>query len=368
MPSHVSHALLAEELLASLPASVTHIQSRAGVGSLSGAVPYAILGAQGPDLFLHNHRRTPRGFRFGAILHRKGSDRLLAALARIAAARPAEDDGTPGATRTQLMAYAFGYISHVWFDRLAHPYINTRAGWRGTPDNHPDRPAMHAFLERIIDVQLLRHMHAMAIARYRFAERLPSRDEALARMVGPLAGAVGVALVSAAGDPSLETRVSNALRDAYGFYRYTDAPTDDYFVVARSAEHRGEVSSRWLSLVHPPEQMLEFDSLNLAGDVWHHPCDPHQTHGESVPDLMAQACIRTRATCEAWAALLAVLVESGAVPANDPATRRVERALLEAVGDANLNDGTTGDPPCRRTHADPLPLLDLYERIKLRFD
>ena len=341
MPSHISHALLAEDVAGD-------------VGALTGVDPaptdrlraILVTGAQGPDFFLHNHRRKPRGFRYGALLHRKGNAPLLASLAHSAATGDRED----------LSAYAVGYITHVWLDRLAHPYINWSAGWRGTPDSHPDRPAMHAFLERLIDVQYLRRHSDLSVAQYRFVDRLPRRAADFFRMRPALVDALRAALVSAADDSQLPRRLLNALHDGLGFYRYTEAPPERYFVLARHRERRGEVSSRWLSLVHPPESLISVDALNREHREWAHPCDDARRSRQSFEELVAGARERSVRSVTIWQRAV------------DHADAEHLRAILDDIGPENLNDGIVEDPPCRRTVCAPLPLIELYEEIKLHFE
>ncbi|MFO8042019.1 MAG: hypothetical protein R6U25_02350 [Alkalispirochaeta sp.] len=347
MPSHISHALLADEVLSRVGAEGLRVVNSPEIAGDPRVRAILTAGAQGPDFFLHNHRRLPRGFRYGALLHRKGNAPLLRSLAESTAIAECPED---------LTAYALGYITHVWFDRLAHPYINWSAGWRGTPDNHPDRPAMHAFLERLIDVQLLRLRKDQSVRQFAFAQRLPRRASDFFRMRGYLVAALQAALVSAADDSQLPRRLLNALHDSLAFYKFTEAPSERYFTVARLRERRGEVSSRWLAIVHPPEEQITVDALNLEHRRWAHPCDPERTSAADMGDLFDQALSRSVTTFETWS--LAV---------QEPSEAHLQ-AIEEDVGAENLNDGIATDPPCRRTYCEPLPLIELYHELKARFD
>ncbi|MFW5695207.1 MAG: hypothetical protein ACOCYB_08555 [Alkalispirochaeta sp.] len=339
MPSHISHALLAEQVFRDVdsPPIVWDARVRA----------ILVAGAQGPDFFLHNHRRTPRGYRYGALLHRKGNAPLLRSLAESSATAQCRDD---------LTAYALGYITHVWFDRMAHPYINWSAGWRGVPDTHPDRPAMHAFLERLIDVQLLRELRDQSVREFGFAGRLPRRASDFFRMRGYLVSALQAALVSAAGDSQLPRRLLNALHDSLAFYKFTEAPDSSYYVRARARERRGELSSRWLSIVHPPEETITVDALNLQHRPWSHPCDPQRHATADIPALFEAARARSVSSFKTWFRAVREPSESNF------------QDIIEDIGAENLNDGITADPPCRRTYCEPLPLIDLYWDIKHRMD
>ncbi len=344
MPSHISHALLAEECGSQLVVPQQY--------------PLLILGAQGPDVFLHNHRRKPRGFRYGALLHRKGNAELLASLA-VSAHRTDAQQGraeeAPG-TGDKLEAYALGYISHVWFDRLAHPYINFSAGWRGVPDRHPDRPAMHAFLERLIDVTLLRRLRDSSVNEYRFVDRLPDRVGLFFRLRPIVVEAIRSSLVSAREDGNLPRRLQNALYDSFGFYRYTESPDRQYFTTARLREREGTISSRWLSVVHPPEELIDVDVLNTERRTWTHPCDEGRRSDAAFLDLFREARLRTAESFALWRALRL-----------DPSPGATS-TFIDAIGPWNLNDGLRSDPPCHRRYCDPLPLLELYAAMKRSFD
>jgi hypothetical protein len=148
----------------------------------------------------------------------------------------------------------------------------------------------------------------------------------------------------------------NALHDGLSFYKFTEAPDDRYFSVARFRERRGEVSPRWLAVVHPAEITITVDAINQNRRGWAHPCDPQRTSTASMADLFAEARTRSLSTFETWFRAV-----------QDPSDTHLQ-AILEDVGEENLNDGITTDPPCRRTYCEPLPLIELYREIKARFD
>lgn len=356
MPSHISHALLVEDLLGAAggeigfdtknppESTIAHITADPRARSI------AVLGAQGPDLFLHNHRRKPRGFRYGALLHRHGNADLLDSLALSAAREDSE-------AATATVAYSIGYITHIHLDRVCHPYINWSAGWRGTPDRDMDRPAMHPFLERCIDSVFLLQQRGQRVPEFDFYGRLPERRVDLFALRRNIVVALQTALRSAPDDSRIERRIANAFADAYGFYRNTNAPTDDYFREARARERRGIVHHRWLSLVHPPAELVSVDVLNLNRRTWAHPCDESRRSDWSFLELYREALTRSVATVR----LFLARVHEPELPASG-------KALAASVGPWNLNDGITDDPPCRRTYCDPLPLLELYHEIKSFYD
>ncbi len=347
MPSHISHALLIEDVL-SAPGTSLGDSVRQELSSRREVAPVAVLGAQGPDIFLHNHRRKPRGFRYGAILHRKGNADLVTSLAL-----NARDDLSRREWR-QVVAFSLGYLSHIWMDRFCHPYINYHAGWRGVPDKHQDRPFMHAFLERIIDVQILRQRRNQSVQDYAFIHRIAAPRPELFRLRRHINQALYSALWSSRNDKQLDRRLANALYDSYGYYRFSEAPGYDYFAEGRKRERNGEISSRWLALVHPPEELLMIDGLNHERRLWKHPCDESRTSNETFETLYERALRRTIDSFNLWISVAY--------------NRSAPEELRAHIGEQNLNDGIVGDPPCRRQFCDPLPLMQLFQRIKLAFD
>ncbi|SIQ18783.1 hypothetical protein SAMN05920897_10510 [Alkalispirochaeta americana] len=354
MPSHISHALLAESCIESLEKNPRGIP-RELLPDTPHLRSLAVLGAQGPDIFLHNHRRKPRAFRYGAILHRKGNARVLASLALTAGtSRESTAKEILSLPARELAAFSLGYISHVWLDRFVHPFVNYRSGWRGVPDKHPDRPAMHAFLERIIDIQLLRLLRNQSVQEYRFLDRISPQRHQLVFLRKSVARAIQDSLRSAGDDRELERRIANALYDSLSYYRFTESPGAEYFSVGRARERAGLITPRWLSVVHPPEELLILDGLNRDQAPWKHPCDPSRTSNATVPSLFNRAQARTLEVFGLWVSL----VLKTAPP----------EKMIQTLGEENLNDGISGDPPCRKIHCDPLPLLSLYHQIKSAFD
>ena len=319
MASHIAHLLFAEE-------SAT----RAGM-SLDRTVPLYVLGAQGPDLFLHSQRRKPRAIQYGGLFHRKGFAALVARLA----------EGSPDAR-----AYAAGFLTHIVLDRVSHPFINYFAGWwdRDRPDTKGYQH-MHPFLERLLDIELLQRregIHPKEIAFHRLVDCGSQLPESFLQ---ELCDALRRSVDSAARDQELRKRVQNAYADSLGYYRYTGEVDEAYLREARRRQETGEISDRWLSLVHPPSLPYELDVLNLSHREWCHPCDSSLESRDSFLDLWERGVPRA-------ASLLQRLSPGG--------TEDLERE----IGDKNLNDGIYGATPCRRTHMDPLPLRELYDRIR----
>lgn len=120
MPSQILHLIFAREVL-DLPSS-----------------PALDWGAQGPDLYYHNRRTRPSALPFSSRLHQRGFGLWMARWTEVLAG--SELAGDPGWI---LFTRAFG--THAFLDRALHPYVASRAG----PPR--ERPEAHAFVERLLD-------------------------------------------------------------------------------------------------------------------------------------------------------------------------------------------------------------------------
>lgn len=349
MPSHLSHWVLATRAAEN---TLSRLEQRRLFRHFGAELT---LGAQGPDIFLHNHRRKPRGLHFGAVLHRKGNATLVTELGR--AVYPVR---TRNGAVSAIGAYTIGYITHVFLDRIGHPFVNYFAGWRGVPDSILERPFMHSFLERLIDVQVLDHFGLPAPSDLGFAAMIDGGSRITPHVALPLAAALRAALSAAADDPELELRLQNAYQDSVAFYRFTDKPDLAYLREGRRRELSGTTGPRWLALIHPPASLIDCDVLNRERRPWVHPCDPTIESRESFVELFARAL-------RAAAGPIELLYRLGATPRRH-ATARAELlvALSEAIGPWNLNDGMSTDPPAPRLVTRPLPLIELYRQIKLQ--
>jgi len=342
MPSHIAHTLCAEDTLRQADLNHQH-PSTAYTGSLA-------IGAQGPDIFYHNQRRRPTGIQYGTLMHRRGYGTTVAHM--IAAA---VTDGAPPDSPSGALISAF--VTHAILDRILHPYINYRAGWVVTGDSSTERyRSMHPFLERLIDVALLRHLRDRPTNDFDFAGRLqPVRNsEEWQRLL--YRGLTGC-YERAGMDVRLPERLENAWNDALGFYEYTNHVDAAYLEEGMKREDRSGSRRSLLSIVHPPNVPEDLDVLNLQHREWTHPCSSKRTSTASVVEMYNEA-VRSgaetvRRVTDTWNSMM-----------NDGVTEERLGAIAAAVGDHNLSDGRPRKRPCRPRHMDPLPLAKLQERIR----
>ncbi len=338
MPSQITHAICAED---SLPRSHRSI--------LDDPVLHGWLafGAQGPDIFYHNQRRTPRSIQYGTLLHRHGYGYVTAAMVSSARKR---GEGTDGPTA----AYIAGFVGHAILDRVLHPYINYRAGRpvSGRPETEALR-SMHPFLERLIDVALLLQLRGIHPREFDFYGKIaPLEDTSREAWVTFMGEALLDGVSRAASDDRLVERLHNAWADAFGYYRFTERVDEVYMEEVLAREGDGKVPLHWLTIVHPPNVPDDLDVLNLDHHIWTHPCSSKRTSRESVVDMYRRAAEETRNVItrifDHW---------------NDADPDQPDETVVSLVGDFNLSDGRPRRRPCRPRHMDPLPLPRLRDAI-----
>jgi hypothetical protein len=341
MPSQVSHMLHAEEVVARGDHTdwLAHLLE-------PPARAYLVLGAQGPDIFYHNQRRRPTGIAYGSLMHRRGYGSAVAAMWRHARSAGAS-------LGSWQSAWVLGFASHAILDRHTHPYINAHAGWpeQDRPDTERYR-SMHPFLERLIDVELLRRRRGIHPNELDFFSRVSCGPEPPEAWVDLMSVALRTVYRKATTDSHLSERLRNAYLDTMGYYRFTNRVDDAYLETAVEREDAGEIGSRWLSIVHPLEVPTDLDVLNLEHESWPHPCSSHEGSTESFVDRYEAAVAEGVVVVDRIAAAWDLPEEAGSA------------RIRQAVADWNLSDGRPTERPCRKRHAVPLPLPELQERMR----
>jgi len=340
MPSHVTHLLLAQQTCRN--AGFTRLLEPANQ-------TYLTLGSQGPDLFYHNQRRKPSGLTYGSLMHRHGYGEAVSHMAMWA-----WENGLD--MESWAAAWIIGFATHAVLDRHTHPYINYFSGWVEPGDPHTKQfRSMHPFLERLLDVSMLaerEHIHPNDLDFYALVN---TGDDPPPDWVDILAHGLCRTYTVAAGDDLVRDRLQCAYLDSMGYYRFTNRVDETYLLQGIGREERGEIGSRWLSIIHPLEVPASVDVLNLEQAEWTHPCDENEKHTESFVDLFNAALEESTTVAQAIGA--AWRNESG-----QPESRRLE--VEQAVGNWNLSDGRQTTRPCRKHHAGPLPLRQVQEEIR----
>ena len=339
MPSHVAHLLFADDVVSAMSSS---LNSNPLVEPPNHA--YLALGAQGPDIFYHNQRTRPTSIGYGSLMHRRGYGTCVAKMCAWAGRHDLELSSWAG-------ALIIGFATHAVLDRHTHPFINAYSGW---PE--PDDPAtqkyrsMHPFLERLIDVELLKMRRAIHPNELHFHSRVTCGEEPPTAWVKVMTNGLTGAYRKAKLDTKLEARVRNAYRDTMGFYRFTDRIDEAYLEEAIAREDAGRIGSRWLSIIHPLEVPADLDVLNTSKRPWPHPCSDDAST-RSFLDCYDEAL----ETARAMANRIAVAWRGSRVD---------EEEIESAVANWNLNDGRPTERPCKKRFAQPLPLHELQARMR----
>ena len=343
MPSHITHLLFAEDCC-----SEAGLQTFGEPGSRS----YLALGAQGPDFFYHNRRRKPSGLTYGSLMHRHGYGTAVSHMAAWAWKQELPLESWAG-------AWVVGFATHAILDRFTHPYINYFSGWVEPGDPHTERfRSMHPFLERLIDVALLNSAQGTHPNSLDFSKLSNCGESPPATWLDMMATALRAAYRVAAGDAELRNRLTSAYLDTAGYYRFTNIVDEQSLREGLGREERGEIGTRWLSIVHPLSVPDTVDVLNATHATWAHPCNGRERYSDSFHDrynlALARATDMVGEIADAW---------------NDT-SQSVEdrrRGIEDAVGNWNLSDGRDTERPCRKRHAAPLPLRELQTQIRDSF-
>ena len=341
MPAHITHELFADLVFSK--AFGPDLRER-----IDRNRRFWVFGSQGPDFFLHNQRRKPSGLIYGKLLHTSGYGSFTANLIEVARKSGAGID-------SKLGVYILGFASHAVLDRFTHPFINYHSGWvdRTRPETIRYHNC-HAFLERIIDVMLLKILEKKSIEEYDFLGRVELGSEIPASVLDAVIFAIEATYPEYVGHDAISLRVENAYRDTIGFYEYTNPTNPDNF---RHAAERdgggGNPARRFLALFHPRGLPL-LDYLNAGHETWTHPGDPKEQHTESLIDLIE---IAETAAISPLRVVGAALNGEGSLD-----------DVAAAVGDENLSDGRQRKAKRQIEYIDPLPLdgvlASIYEAIR----
>ncbi|MFP4509690.1 MAG: zinc dependent phospholipase C family protein [Spirochaetaceae bacterium] len=351
MPSHIAHLLFAEDVLRSalpglIPPGQTDVRSA------------LLLGAQGPDLFLHNRHRRPSGLHYGIVLHSKGSGTFCASLLEFGLS-----GGEAAADSKQnrcLKAYTAGYMTHIALDRTLHPYINVHAGWR-----EPRRPETygyhlnHVFLERIIDTYLAMNLRGVHPRHMQVWNNVNLTGDTAKYLLKAVAHAVFGSTRRGSQDPRLHRKIMNAYRDSTAYYAAIHDP--DLLGARRRLQQSKTAIPAWLRFIHPLSLPADPDLANEARRPWRDPCSGAVQSSESVLDLYWRAhSVATdllKALEAAWAGDIPIFTKAYRNTANagdplDESDYCAGEGLEGLIGNGDLSDSRREGGPCRRVYMD----------------
>lgn len=345
MPAHITHTVFADR-------ATRTILGRDNI--LSGVSAALALGAQGPDMFLHNQRTYPSAFQYGKDLHVRGYGRGLSAMARElvgrsegAAIDPASPEG----------AFLIGFTTHAILDRHTHAYIIYFSGWVDPKREETKKfHQCHAFFERLLDVLTLHRYTDSSIATYDFFSRVDCGETLPAEFNRMLASGVSAAVPGARDDGNLSAKIDNAYLDTRYFYDLSNPPAVDNLAKAYSLDLGSDFRVRYLALFHPHTIDSDLDFSNESHREWLNPCEPQGPNRTARTDSFFDLFAEAEREAEEVLPVVVSILEG----------REKPEKLEDLVGNTNLNDGKT-EEPCLLTAADPFPLPEMIEEIYRRF-
>lgn len=374
MPSQILHTLFGEDVIGVMyPA----IYSRVGVVAekalkkiqIDYQTPF-ILGCQGPDIFYHSQMTRPVALEYGTLLHRRGYGIFTATLLKMALPDPPPNKEDIRMLRREkginaLGAYALGFMTHAFLDRLAHPYIVYKSG--AAFPAHPEAlyhnqvpslgKAAHAFFERILDVLMLSYLRKRPVSSWDQEALLVSVCEAPPWGLKELLARALIAAFPerAGGDTKLGERMENTFLDCTTFYRYTDPRKTSVYQRDRRKETPDWIREIPLPYLYPENLPGHIDYLNLEHRTWFYPGAGGRPDSRSFPDIYADA-VQTAA--DSLSVFIAHYLETGTFPIKEAA---------QTIGNGGLSIQDETGKPCAPVRTDPLPLDEvLVHQEKLR--
>jgi hypothetical protein len=333
MPSHFTHLLFAEEALrGALGEKAQEI-----LGTRGNLFRF---GAQGPDFFYHNQRTMPTGLRYGVALHRQGFGSFVQEMAR-EAQRLSVGPGS------ELSAFILGFATHAPLDRKTHPFIGYFAGW-ADPKQEAGLRLYHAhpFLERILDVLVLRERFGTPPADFDFLGRVRCGRTLPYPVLKAMVKGLHAIYPSYNYKSRDRLRIENAYHDSIFFYKVTNHLNPELAKLAFRKDRKEGFRQRRLGLIHPQEIPAGYDFLNLSHAAWCHPCDDAMVSTASFFELYE----------EALAECIPLLKDLYAVVAGQAPLE----GLGSRIGNASLD---TGRESCAPVHSRPLPLREILDEI-----
>ncbi|MFO7850374.1 MAG: zinc dependent phospholipase C family protein [Spirochaetia bacterium] len=359
MPAQISHTVFAKR-------AVTRVLGDAGKRLASEFLNYLALGAQGPDMFLHNQRTEPSGFLYGRVLHdRTGYGSFISSMAEYLLEGSSDGPHAKGSFVSPESAFLLGYATHAVLDRYTHPFINYFAGWVDPQREETKKyHQAHAFFERILDVFVLEEYENRDIYAYDFYSLVDCGPEIPARIKEQLVYAIGGTFGRDLDHTrDISGRVSSAYLDTMYFYELTNPPARDNMRAAYEMDKAAGFKFRYLALFHPANpREFDVDFLNEAHAPWQDPC---KRTGESGNGPAEEAEIRRDSFFELFEAAEKAAAEVVEAAAEVLEGRRNPETLEGIIGNGNLNNGSL--EPCVLSVSSPLPLPELIDKIYREF-
>ncbi len=341
MPAHICHLIFGEEAL-------VKALGRDGETILDQDGNLFRFACQGPDFFYHNQRTKPTGLKYGVAIHREGYGRLV---------RHMIDEtfrlGNP--LYCSLNAFILGFITHAFLDRATHPFINYFSGWVDTEDRETEKYyRCHVYLERIIDVMILKIRRGLDIKEYSFLPLVDCGENLPYQVIKTLLKSLNAGYPQMRYKSRDRRRIENAYKDTIFFYKVTDPLHSGYRRLAYARDRKSGYKHRRLALFHPLNLPPGIDFLNLKKMEWVHPGRSDLKSNSSFPDLYEKALAGTVSVLRGIRNILKNKEGPG--------------TLEQYVGNESLDTGLSSKEPALLRFSSPLPLPELIDELYTHFD
>jgi hypothetical protein len=248
---------------------------------------------------------------------------------------------------SDLSAFILGFATHAPLDRRAHPFIGYFAGWEDPKEEYSRRRYhSHPFMERILDVLVLKEKFGKSPAEFDFFSKVRCGKMLPYPVIKAMVKGLNSTYPAYSFKSRNRLRVENAYHDSIFFYRATNHLNPDLVRLAYRRDRNEGFRERRLGLLHPLEVPPGYDFLNLSHADWCHPCDDTSVSTASFLDLYEQAL----ADCTPKLARLYEVLAG--------------QAPLEGLGALLGNESLdTGREQCTPVHSRPFPLPRILEEI-----
>lgn len=348
MPAHILHNIFGEEVLQSAIDELNDRCIKDGtVAELESILKdYGNLfrfASQGPDFFYHNQRTRPSGLKYGALIHRKDFGRLIANMVRVSRTNSESVD-------MKTLVYILGFTTHAFIDRNTHPYIIYFSGWVDRERKETRKYyRCHAFLERILDVLLLKKKLDVDIKNYRFLSTVDCGEQLPYEVIKTLVRALHITYPDSLYKSRDRKRIENAYSDTIFFYRLTNHLNTQRFSRAYNFDRQDGFKRRRIALIHPHKVPDNIDFLNTEKRKWVHPCDESMESDLSFIELYELAIRK---------AVPAILSVYRALRG------RISTDQIDVViGNESLDTGMKDSMKCKPQFSSPFPLADVIDSI-----
>ena len=270
MPDMVTHIYFGEQVLSSLPETISqHIEPKLFSHTALGPDIWFFIGFYGANV----RSLSPRG----VYMHENRTGEFLTALAK-RTGRAADREG--------MFSYLTGYLCHYALDCTAHPYIIYRTGnYKETPETLRYR-GNHTRLERAIDCWVIREKYGCRVRDFSLTDRsLP-----LKRLPESIREDLDAVYREVFGWDSVWASLNRSIQDQRMFYRLVQDPSGLLDRIANLADNGTSKTPVNVYSYHGREldrQVVDF--LNEKHTPWCNFADASLQSTESFPDLLDRA-------------------------------------------------------------------------------